>query len=91
MRTICALAFVALPLAAWAQPSRRVGERICPNTAATKAADADHIARFRRLGDLPPANAVLTVLRTEDGCSTPVIVRYGIGARDSRAQGEPPR
>ena len=37
-------------------------------------------ARFRKLVDLPPANLQLTVLRTEDGCIVPVIVRYGIGA-----------
>jgi len=36
-------------------------------------------ARAQRLGDLPPANLVLTVLRREDGCERPVIVRYGIG------------
>ncbi|MDB5662991.1 MAG: hypothetical protein JWN59_1329 [Sphingomonas bacterium] len=36
-------------------------------------------ATAKRLGDLPPANLVLTVLRREDGCEVPVIVRYGIG------------
>ncbi len=37
-------------------------------------------ARPRRLDELPPANLVLTVLRREDGCVVPQIVRYGIGA-----------
>lgn len=34
---------------------------------------------FKRLDELPPANLVLTVLRQENGCIVPVIVRYGIG------------
>jgi hypothetical protein len=33
-----------------------------------------------QLNELPPANHVMTVLRAEDGCSAPVIVRHGIGA-----------
>lgn len=37
-------------------------------------------ARPKRLDELPPANLILTVLRHEDGCIVPVIVRYGIGA-----------
>lgn len=36
-------------------------------------------ARFRRLDTLPPANEVLTVMRSVDGCQKPVIVRYAIG------------
>ena len=34
----------------------------------------------KKLGELPPGNLVLTVVRQEDGCQIPVIVRYGIGA-----------
>jgi hypothetical protein len=37
-------------------------------------------AELRKLEELPPANLVLAVLRREDGCITPVIVRHGIGA-----------
>jgi hypothetical protein len=37
-------------------------------------------AKLKRLDELPPANLILTVLREEDGCIVPVIVRYGIGA-----------
>ncbi len=41
----------------------------------------------RRLGELPPGNLELAVLREVDGCREPVIVRYGIGA----AAGQPAR
>jgi hypothetical protein len=34
----------------------------------------------RRLGELPPGNHILAVLRKENGCAKPVIVRSGIGA-----------
>ena len=37
----------------------------------------------RKLGELPPGNLVLTVWRNVDGCSAPVIVRYGIGEHES--------
>jgi hypothetical protein len=36
-------------------------------------------AGLRRLGELPPGNLHLTVVREVDGCHEPVIVRYGIG------------
>ena len=32
-------------------------------------------ARPRRLGELPPAQAYLAVMRTENGCIRPVLVR----------------
>lgn len=36
-------------------------------------------ADLRRLGDLPPANQELTVLRLDqDGCSVPVVVRRDV-------------
>ncbi len=38
-------------------------------------------APLHRLDQLPPANLILTVLRTTGNCTTPVIVRYGIGQR----------
>lgn len=31
--------------------------------------------RVQRLGELPPAQAYLTVMRTENGCIRPVLVR----------------
>ena len=42
--------------------------------------------KFNRLGELPPAQLMLTVYREVDGCSEPVIVRhgYGLGAPPAR-------
>ena len=37
-------------------------------------------ARFNRLGDLPPGDLQLAVVRQVDGCQEPVIVRQGYGA-----------
>ena len=53
---------------------------ICQNRQPHLAGSPSTKAALKRLDELPPANLVLTVLRTEDGCSAPVIVRYGIGA-----------
>lgn len=36
---------------------------------------------LQRLDQLPPANLILTVLRTIGGCTRPVIVRYDVGKR----------
>jgi hypothetical protein len=60
------------------------GKPVCENPfpqSAKRAPDAPGPeASFKRLVELPPANLILTVLRTEDGCIVPVIVRYGIGS-----------
>jgi hypothetical protein len=37
-------------------------------------------AQRSKLGELPPGDLVLTVVREENGCQKPVIVRYGIGS-----------
>lgn len=59
---------------------------ICPNgrldmTRSPVRPEPAEEAQFRKLVELPPANLQLAVLRTEDGCIVPVIVRYGIGGR----------
>jgi hypothetical protein len=41
---------------------------------------------FRRLDQLPPANEILTVIHSVDGCQKPVIVRYNIGGNPSLAK-----
>ena len=74
---LAALALVTTTAAAPVAPDARP---ICQNGALHSADRASDRAQFSRLDELPPANLILTVLRTEDGCSTPVIVRYGIGA-----------
>ena len=53
---------------------------ICPNSGPQLADQPAPEAQLKRLDELPPANLELTVLRTEDGCVVPAIVRYGIGA-----------
>ena len=42
--------------------------------------------RSEKLGELPPGDLVLTVVREENGCQKPVIVRYGIGSNQAPAQ-----
>ena len=44
--------------------------------------------RANKLVELPPGDLLLTVVREEDGCQKPVIVRYGIGS--NRAPAKPP-
>lgn len=65
-------------LAASAQP-------VCQRHGAVEAGTAlqrsDGGATLQRLDQLPPANLVLTVLRTVGRCTTPVIVRYDVGKR----------
>ena len=48
--------------------------------------DQGRKGKFNRLGELPPAQLMLTVYREVDGCSEPVIVRhgYGLGAPPAR-------
>jgi hypothetical protein len=53
-------------------------------------------AEAKRLGELPPANLYLSVMREVDGCNMPVIVNYGVGAASSEggsnaAKGRLPR
>ena len=43
-------------------------------------ADENKKTRPQRLGELPPGNLILGVVRDIAGCQRPVVVRYGIGA-----------
>lgn len=74
------LAAMALMATAGATAPAADARPICQNNQLHSADRSSPDAQLKRLDELPPANLVLTVLRTEDGCSTPVIVRYGIGA-----------
>lgn len=40
---------------------------------------------FKRLDQLPPAAEILPVLRVQDGCERPIVVRYGIGGNPAAA------
>lgn len=71
----------AVPLAAVATPS--------PKTASTGEecqrpnviwAERDKSAKASKLGELPPGDLVLAVLRGTKGCYIPVVVRKGYGA-----------
>ena len=48
------------------------------SSAITYAARPGLPARPQKLGELPPANQYLAVLRSVDGCPEPAIVRTGI-------------
>lgn len=74
------LAAMALMAAVGVAPPAADAKPICQNDAPQAVDHPSPEATLRRLDELPPANLVRTVLRTEDGCSTPEIVRYGIGA-----------
>jgi hypothetical protein len=44
------------------------------------------VPRANKLTELPPGDLVLTVVREENGCQKPVIVRYGIGSNSAPPQ-----
>jgi len=58
----------------------------CMNHGADYAATQPGPNGFRRLDQLPPANEMLTVIHSVDGCEKPVIVRYGIGGTPTPAK-----
>lgn len=88
MRLLLLLPLLALGASATAQPFSPddrsavpgvAGMPMCQDSGITRV-DETGGAAMRKLGELPPANHILTVLRTENGCIKPVIVRQGIGA-----------
>lgn len=68
----------AIPHEPAATPRDYAGMPMCKNRGVQRV-DERGGAAVRRLGDLPPADHILTVLRTENGCIDPVIVRHGVG------------
>jgi hypothetical protein len=74
------LAAMALIASAGAAAPATDARPICPTAGPRLADQPAPEAQLKRLDELPPANLELTVLRTEDGCIVPAIVRYGIGA-----------
>jgi hypothetical protein len=72
-----AILFLAfLPAAALAAADKPAEKPACVKKGPTTVSNAP--AGMKRLDQLPAANEYLTVLRTEDGCTKPVIVRYGV-------------
>lgn len=43
-------------------------------------AEAQQPPRIARLGEMPPAKHIIAVLRTVDGCETPIVVSDQVGA-----------
>jgi len=87
------LVLALLPAAALAEerdPARpvamvRIGAE-CRNADLQRTWHAQEPVRPGKLGQQPVANQYLTVLRLEDGCDRPVMIRQGIGdgAEDQR-------
>ncbi len=76
------LTAIALAIAAPAPvtEARPACDRITPSFARQAPGVSPGDARTKRLGELPPANVVLALYRSVDGCNAPIVVHYGIGA-----------
>ena len=57
-----------------------LGTGTCLSDLRREAGSAPAASRPRRLGELPPGDLQLTVMREIEGCHEPVIVRQGFGA-----------
>jgi len=53
----------------------------CPRTTSHYAVDKEAAPPFRRLSELPDANAYKAVYRTVGGCEVPVLVKYKVSGR----------
>ena len=71
---------VAAPSASMLERTKFAGDRIGCLSSRVRHADVAGTARYNRLGDLPPGDLQLAVVREVDGCQEPVIVRQGYGA-----------
>ena len=86
MRRIFVLLSAALLIAAAPPTGRTDPGKGCMNHGIDHAAAQPDPDGFRRLDQLPPANEILTVIHSVDGCQKPVIVRYNIGGNPSLAK-----
>ena len=57
-----------------------LGTGTCLRDLRRDAGSTPATSRPRRLGELPPGDLQLTVMREIEGCQEPVIVRQGFGA-----------
>lgn len=102
MRLLIALAALAIPFASspahgpgapaarTAEAAKPLGRANCPRSN-FHYADKKGKAESRRLGELPPGDLILAVVRNVDGCQEPVIVRQNYGFDGLRDGGEPER
>lgn len=89
MRSLVLLATIlALPSSGLAEPRRERPLPMSDSPARTDCLDgrvrhagpaAPDRLRGQRLGELPPGDLHLAVVRKVDGCQEPVIVRYDVG------------
>lgn len=73
------LAFAVVAASSAAPPADAKAMAACQNLGPTPVREKQPV-RAQKLNELPNADHYLTVLRTEGGCSKPVIVRYDIGS-----------
>lgn len=79
----CVLLTVSATAASGAPHAPAAARPICQSTAAKAAADAKPL-RAHPMTEEPNAREILTVLRTIDGCSRPVVIRDDVGAEPRR-------
>lgn len=73
------MAAAATSIAAPASPGKAPQFKpICRNSIVQQTAEPKAPA-VKRLGELPPGSLILSVLREENGCTKPVVVRYEDG------------
>ena len=68
-------------LATAAEPAKKTAAKPICQDDGIRSAQAKRPAGPHKLGEEPNADAVLTVLRTVDGCSRPVKIREDVGGR----------
>jgi hypothetical protein len=73
------VAILALPALMATAPDPAPVKPVCQNSAVQKAEQRKAPVGPHKLTAEPPAKQVLTVLRTVDGCSTPVVIRDDVG------------
>jgi len=82
MRIVAILALPVMMAAAPApeRPAPTAVEPVCQNSGLHQVEQRKEPLRAHKLAAEPPAKEILTVLRTIDGCSKPVVVREDVGA-----------
>ena len=71
---------LAQPASPAPNPNKFAGARLDCMANRVQHADLWQKPKFNRLGDLPPGDLQLAVVRQVEGCQQPVIVRQGYGA-----------
>ena len=95
MRSLILLAALIVPAGLAAAPSEPAPParptsptKVCANTK-MQWADRTGSVQVKNLGDLPPGELTLAVVRDVAGCVEPVIVGYDYGAVAPRDSGKP--